>query len=175
VLRGFCFVVSGLTGMTVAAALAGWLGEARWMSAGLVVFVALGTFLFLWEPGAWRLYHGWNRWLVRPYTAWAGQVVMRLCYFIIFAAVGRAGSRLPLAQGHAGGSGWSDRQSLPASAYRVPGPGFSNRLEWIRGYLAWSFRSGNAWSAALLPFITVLWMCSGGQEEKPEANIYTLF
>ena len=73
---------------------------------------------------------------------------------------------------------WERRSSLPDEAYGLPYVGrgeASAGTGWIRGYISWAIRSGNAWSISLLPFLWLLRLLSDREEKALEANIYTLF
>jgi hypothetical protein len=174
-LRSFWFVISVLSGLTVAI-LAFWLGPGM-LWASVLMTVALAMLVFVKERFVWRLYGAWNSRLARPVSAILQRVVLRLCYFIVFTAVGRAGSRLPRAEREACASFWSPRSSLAAEAYRAPFAAVweGRRGGWVRQYLIWAFRSGNAWAVALLPYIVLLRLCSSPEEKGVAGNIYTLF
>jgi hypothetical protein len=173
-LRSFWFVISFLSGLTVML-LAVCFGRLWLISAGALLTVLLGALVFVQERFIWRLYGAWNYRLAQPLSAVSRRFVLKLCYFVIFTAVGRTGSRLALTG--RGTSAWAPRSSLSPDAYfaTFAGPGAASG-GWMRQYLRWAFHSGNSWAASLLPFIVLLRLFSSPTEEKPaEANIYTLF
>jgi hypothetical protein len=174
VLRSFWFVISFLSGLAVMI-VAVCLGRLWLITAGAMLAVLLAALVFVRERFVWRLYGAWNHRLAQPLSALSRRLVLKMCYFVIFRAVGRKGSRLPLTE-REGVSAWVSRSSLPPEAYTATFAGADGGGGgWVRQYLRWAFHSGNAWAAALLPSIILLRLFSG-QEEKPvEANIYTLF
>jgi hypothetical protein len=176
-LRAFWFVVIATAGLLVAV-LAGSLGWPRPIATGVLVATLLMTVVFLQQRFVWLCYRAWNRLLVYPFLVISRNVATRLCYFIVFVAVGRTGSRLPLTGSDTSGGFWTLRSSPDLRAYRLPfGPdhGQLRSFGWVCSYVSWAFHSGNTWAVALLPFLAILWVCSGPQEGKIEANIYTLF
>ena len=123
-----------------------------------------------------RLYHAWNRRLVRPVARMAARGVMGICYLIIFSSTGRVGSLLR--EHPATGTKWNPRCSVSEDAYAdlFAGKGKSvPRAGWIRNYFRWAIQSGNAWSICLIPFLWFLRLLSGEEEKALETNIYTLF
>lgn len=172
-LRSFWIVISFIAGLAVIVVT--WsIGWPRPVGIGLLAGALLVTAVFFLERLIWLFYRGWNRFLVRPFAALAGLVVTRLCYFIVFAAVGRAGSRFPQAVSHPNAGFWIKRD-LP-DPRSVPGfVGASSGIGWVRNYLTWSFQSGNAWAATLLPFLMILRACSRPQADAAVFDIYTLF
>jgi hypothetical protein len=123
-----------------------------------------------------RLYHAWDRRIAHPCARLASELLMRVCFFIIFVATRTMGSRLRLRENR--NSAWKARSSLPNQAYLRPDAHDGHALAqsgWLRSYVSWAFRTGNAWTLALLPFLCLLRLLSGKQEKALEANIYTLF
>jgi hypothetical protein len=174
-LRGFWIVISLIFGAGLW--LAGWLFEVPFsLTLGLIAGTACGLLVFVKPEFVRRLYKAWNRRIIRPYANAASRTVMNICFFIIFVAVGKTGSRFR--PGGRGVTSWERRSSLPAEAYGLPyvarGEG-SAETGWIRGYISWAIRSGNAWSISLLPFLWFLRLLSNRAEKALEANIYTLF
>jgi hypothetical protein len=146
------------------------------LTIGLIGGASCGLLVFADQEFVRRFYRAWNRKLVRPFADLASRAAMGICFFIIFLATGSAGSRLRL-RGYAATT-WQFRSSLPGHAYELPfaSPGeLSARVGWIRSYLHWAIRSGNAWSISLIPFLCFLRLLSGEKEKALEANIYTLF
>jgi hypothetical protein len=175
VLRSFWIVISLILGTGL------WLAG-RWFQApfplaiGLIAATACGLLVFMNQEFVRRLYHAWNRRIIRPFANVASRALMGICFFVIFVATGRTGSRFRLG-GHAVTT-WERRSSLPDEAYGLPyvsGEGLPSGTGWIRGYLLWAIRSGNAWSITLLPFLWFLRLLSYEEKKPFAANIYTLF
>jgi hypothetical protein len=158
--------------------LAWWFRAAGFVAAGVVAAALLALIALLHEDVVWRVYRAWNRRLVRPFGSAAARAVMRICYFIVFFAVGAAGSRMPLATRHGASTTWTPRGSLPRDAYRTlfgaASPGGAPGA-WIPDYVRWARQTGNLWSVSLLPFLAVLRLLPREGESAPQANIYTLF
>ena len=142
---------------------------------GLAIAVALGILSFTHEEFVRRLHGAWNYRLVRPVARLCSRGIMAVCFFIVFVATGRAGSRFAFASRE--GSGWSTRTSLAPEQYLSPfdGRGVHSNDGWLRSYLRWAWQTGNAWSVSLVPFLWLVRLLSQEEEKAPEANIYTLF
>src|SRR5438552_6174186 len=91
-LRAFWLVQSicaGFLVLTVAALVAG--------PPYILVGIILGLMMAL--PGFWRphailgLYRAWDRW-AENYALLARMLLLRICYYVVFAAVGCAGSSI---------------------------------------------------------------------------------
>src|SRR5690242_15021249 len=94
VLRSFWFLISLSAGVVVS--LVCWiLRTPPWAwASGLVVLLALVPLAFSQEHLVRRLYHAWNNRIVRRLSNAATAITLRICLLLIFAATGRAGSRL---------------------------------------------------------------------------------
>jgi hypothetical protein len=175
VLRSFWIVISLILGTGLW--LVGWWFQAPFpLTIGLIAGTVCALLVFVNQEFVRRLYHAWNRRIVRPYANLASRAVMRICFFIILLATGKTGSRFGLGR-HAVTS-WERRSSLPAEAYGLPYAAqgeASAGTGWIRGYLSWAIRSGNGWSISLLPFLWFLRLLSYEEKKPFAANIYTLF
>src|SRR6476469_1633241 len=156
--RSFGVVIGFLAGAVLAGA--GTALHQLWVCwLGMALGLWLGLLGFYRESLLWKIYWKWNHLLVRPITAVCREVVIRVCYFIVFVAVGRSGSRLRLYAEVGRESFWTTRDSLDTE---VEASGLSfrrgkgNVFNWITDYLRWAFRSGNCWAVALLPFLLLI-------------------
>ena len=175
ILRSFWIVISLIFG-TGLWLVAWWFRAPFPLAIGLIAAMACGLLVFVNQIFVHRLYHAWNRRIVRPFANVASRAVMGICFFIIFVATGSVGSRFRPG-GHAATT-WERRSSLPGGAYGLPyvsEGGLPPGTGWIRGYLRWAIRSGNAWSITLLPFLWFLRLLSYEEKKPFAANIYTLF
>jgi hypothetical protein len=175
VLRSFWLVFTLISG-TGLWLVGGWFHVPFSLIIGLIGGACCGLLVFVNQEFVRRLYRAWNRRLVRPFVDLASRAVMGICFFIIFLATGSAGSRIRL-RGYAATT-WQFRSSLPGHAYELlfASQGeLSARVGWVRSYLYWAVRSGNAWSISLIPFLWFLRLLSGEKEKALETNIYTLF
>jgi hypothetical protein len=145
-------------------------------------YMLLGIFfgLLMALPGLWRphaisgFYRAWDRWAER-YALWARMLLLRICYYVVFAAVGCAGSiirRDPKSR-----SLWMPRTTLSPDAYLsqydLTLPGVSR--SWAAGYLVWAYKSGNIWACCLLPFLILIAALETQRGKAHPASIYTLF
>lgn len=173
-LRSFWLVLSLLLGATFW--VVGWLLEVPFAwGVGLIAGLAGGTMVFLNEELVRRFYNAWNRRLIRPIAALASSAVTGICFFIIFAAVGRVGSRLQI--GGRTATNWESRKTLSGDAYGflfAIRNGTVTETGWMGNYIRWAVRSGNMWSISLLPFLSFLRLLSN-EQKSAATNIYTLF
>jgi hypothetical protein len=104
---------------------------------------------------------------------------MRICYYIIFVAVGRSGSSLSLAYPSSPKSLWLPRGTLAPSAYVSQHGGTTMAFPekgWMAAFLSWASQSGNVWAFSLLPFFILLAALQIDQKKSHlPTNIYTLF
>ena len=175
VLRSFWFVVSAIAAALVS--LVTWLLHLPWWALGGLTFVAAAWLAFSNEHLVRRLYHAWNNRIIRPLSNLVTAIILRVCLLVVFAATGRAGSRL-LVRGKfptmwVGRDDSSDHVgSLP---FGVHGDSVAAPNGWIRNYARWAMRSGNFWAFFLIPFFCLLRMVSAEEPTGSAGNIYTLF
>jgi hypothetical protein len=174
-LRSFWIALSGLAVMPWLI-LAWALRAPQFGIAAAASAVLMGAVPFFREDLAWRVYRAWNRRLVDPFGAAAGDVVMRICFGIIYVATASGGSRLPRVDGRAVTS-WTTRGSLPPDSYRslFAAASSGGRGGWVRDYVWWARQTGNLWSLSLLPYLGTLRLVTRKEERAVQANIYTLF
>lgn len=176
-LRGFWIVISLVIGLIIAVAIWGFNGPQP-VGAGVLTAALLTSTVFAKEDFVWLLYEGWNRFLVQPFAGISRRLVTSLCYFIIFAAVGRAGAHFRKGGSRQGGSIWMKHDLQVPNALPAPATSdhrTSGQFQWIRYYLSWAGTSGNGWAITLLPFLLILRACSRPEAEQTIFDIYTLF
>jgi len=150
----------------------------RWIALGGVLTLVL-AFPGLLRPQIVSIpYLAWNK-LAREFARCSRILVMGICYYVIFAAVGRAGSKLMLSRPLSSRSLWIPLEALSPAAYvnqysvikdNSPGEG------WISTYLLWAVRSGNLWACCLLPFLLLLSALESDQNTSEfPTSTYTLF
>jgi hypothetical protein len=175
VLYSFWLVISLIFGSGVCA-VASLLRAPLAGALGLIAGAACGALVVLNQNLTRRLYYAWDRRVAYACSRLASELLMRACFFIVFVATHAMGSRLRLPENQT--SAWIPRSSLPNQAYPRPDAVDGEPMAqsgWLRSYISWACRTGNAWSLALLPFLWLLRLLSGKQEKALEANIYTLF
>jgi hypothetical protein len=104
-------------------------------------------------------------------------MVLRVCFFLVFVAVGRTATRRTVAS-PISGSAWIPRTALPRDAYSMPfaspSPDAASGA-WMADYVRWARATDNRWALSLLPYLAVLRLLGGDDRKSPERNIYTLF
>lgn len=176
-LRSFWLVSSAASGVFVGL-LSALLVAPVWFATGVILACVMAVPGLLWPQLVSRPYRVWN-WMARSFARRARFVLMGLCYFVIFVAVGRAGSLLQLRRPSSNTSLWLPRGTLASSAYfhqyDAPAPELPQTGR-LRAYLSWALGSGNAWAVCLVPFLLLLKPLQAEQEGSSfPTNIYTLF
>ncbi len=135
---------------------------------------------------------------IRPfYTVWnkgaglvarvASRLLMGVCFFIVFAAVGLAGARFSRKPPTSASSGWNRRGPQVGEENNAPSAGAGiKEAVWMRAYVRWARRSGNLWAIVLLPFLSFLSLLAKDEDDTlpttclhpfliPEMNEFRLF
>ena len=179
--RHTCLISFWLAGLLAIGLLSGAVA-ARFMSmtalgCGSMLALAVGSVALLWPERIAGPYRLWNR-VARAFARRMRTVLLGICFYVIFVAVGRAGSSLLLARLTASESTWVPRGTLARDAYgnqhAMPTKAPSRR-GWPVAFLSWSVRSGNWWACSLLPFLILLLAYESEQEHHFPEGIYTLF
>ena len=172
-LRAFWLVQSACAGFLVLI-----VGAVVAVPAYLLVGIILGLTMALsafWRPHAiLGLYRAWDRW-AESYALRARMLLLRISYYIVFAAVGCAGSSIR--RDAKSQSLWVPRTTLSPDTYLtqydLAFPCFSRN--WAAGYLVWAYKSGNIWACCLLPFLILIAALERQSGKAHPASIYTLF
>jgi hypothetical protein len=177
VLRSFWFLISLSAGLVLSLVCWIFITPPWAWASGLVVLLVLAPLAFSQEHLVRRLYHAWNNRIVRRLSSAATAITLRICLLLVFAATGRAGSRLQIRG--LSGTMWVKRSAATNHTTGVP---FASAADvasvpngWIRNYLRWAFQSQNFWAICLIPFLCFLRMVSAEEETSSGSNIYTLF
>lgn len=143
----------------------------------LILALLLALLGFLQRQVVSIVYNAWN-WMARRFTGVARRILLRICFYVIFAGVGLTGSSLGIGRPTSSRSMWVRRKTLQPIAYfhqynlstkELP------RRGWVITFVSWAVRSGNFWAFCLLPFLILLGSLHADQERSFPANIYTLF
>jgi len=105
-------------------------------------------------------------------------LLMAICYFVIFVAVGLAGARILIAPPVTIKSIWVPRRTLAPAEYASQYDTETKEVpteNWISAFLGWAKRSGNLWACCLLPFLLLLSYLETGEESSVSGSIYTLY
>jgi hypothetical protein len=146
-------------------------------------WAAIGLCLSL--PGlVWRIWfeigvRAWNKG-VRLLTGALRRYVLRVCYYLLFAAVSRTGSSLDLRLGKAEVSRWVPRGCQKTGGDRAPqsGPigtdiGTKHSVFAMTGS---SRHTGHAWTVCLMPVMLLLKLLRDEERESaPPSATYTLY
>jgi Saxitoxin biosynthesis operon protein SxtJ len=175
-LISFWIVISLSGGLLVGFLL--WVVESPRSSSWGVVLAYVSILGGLLRPEALALpYRAWNR-LARDFARCARILLLGICFFVIFVAVGRTGSSLKLTRSAPAESLWTPRKTLVPAAFRSQYAGTiteSPKKGWILSLISWTIRSGNVWACCLIPFLVLLSALNTDQESDFSADIYTLF
>jgi hypothetical protein len=172
-----CAAALGLMATAVGAA-APW----GWAVAGLGIALpgAVRPIWFEWGIRAW------NKGVHLIAAALRGYV-LTVCYYLLFAPIGRSGSSLNLALSAAETSRWiarSRHNPTIAERRRSGGNGRPDQtnggaISWSRGLLASmasSSGAGKAWTVCLMPVMLLLVVLRDEQQEnQPSSSTYTLY
>jgi hypothetical protein len=176
-LMGFWLAISVCSGLLIGLLLA-LLIAPQWFGLGGILMLVLACTGLLRRQAIRRAYAVWNR-LAHYFSRTVQLLLMGICFYIIFVAVGRTGSTLRLAHPPPTTSLWAPRGTLASSAYVSQygaRDGASLQKGWIATFLSWAVRSGNLWALSLLPFFILLSALQIDQEKNTfPASIYTLF
>jgi hypothetical protein len=175
VVRSFWFLLSAI--FAIAASAVASLGLSLAWVGGLIAFGVIASLVFINERLVRKLYHAWNNRIIRPMSDLVSTIILRICHLIIFAAVGRTGTRLPIEPDRS--RTWMPREFdrnhtglLPFVSLRNAAAGPKG---WMRTYARWAADTGNGWALFLLPFFCMLRLVSREEPKAAGANIYTLF
>jgi hypothetical protein len=140
----------------------------------VVCLVAVGLVMTEWiRP----LYGAWNRG-ARLVARGARLLLMGICFFIVFAAVGLAGARFGRAVSMSPASSWVRRRTEDGEEDLSPFAAKSNgsmRMKWTKAYFHWARSTGNLWAVVLLPFLSLLSLLAEDEDDTLPAYVYTLF
>ena len=172
-LRAFCLVQGALAAI-VTMIVAGLLGGRQYLGIAIVPAGLLAV-VGLWYPkAAESFYAAWSR-AAERYAKVARDMVLKICYCIVFALVGRVGSGIQRTRVRE--SLWAARSTnLPeeyASQYDAAPRG--SLRSWPFTYLNWTRRSGNFGAAGLLPFLMLIAALDTEKSSAYPVAIYTLF
>jgi hypothetical protein len=103
---------------------------------------------------------------------------MGICFYVIFFAVGRAGSAMKLARPVPNLSLWTSKKANPLAAFLYefsPADRHLHPTGWLGSYLYWCKSSGQFWAVCLVPFLVMLAAVEIYTDRRFPAGVYTLF
>lgn len=134
----------------------------------------------LYYPNAlYRPYLLYNL-LAKSLTHYCSIAVSGVCFYCIFATVGRRKAKFDLERPEAGKGWWATRKPYPHETYgsQFSLPLMGNRqdlLGWTLEFCSWGLKSKNFWVYCLLPFLALLFLLSEGKDTEVPSDLYTLF
>lgn len=169
---GFFFVVALFFG-----AFLWWVGFEG--AARVAAIVAIGgAILGIARPTALAsLYQLWNS-SARHFARGARWLLMAICFYIIFVAVGRAGASLNILRATAGRTLWTPKKNHSSGAFRheFDASGASEHGEsWLLNFCIWAKESKQIWALMLLPFLGMLGAVEVYTDRRFPSGVYTLF
>jgi hypothetical protein len=170
--RAFWILVTAALSLVLTLAAAAFSARAPW--AWGVVGLALPLPALIWPPWLEIGVRAWNK-CVRSCAVLLRAYVLRVGYYLMVAAVGRAGSSMDLGSRNAGISRWISRSrhdlAFGDCDRQVAADGGSGG-----GFLAPVRSLGKAWQLCLLPVLLLLSMLrDAGQESAVPSSTYTLY
>jgi hypothetical protein len=160
------FLVLGLTAKTL-----GSTAALSWAASGIVVLFPG----IVWRPWFEFGVRGWNkgmRWLTAAMRAY----VLKVCYYVVFNAVGQTGSALDLAARENDVSRWIRRNEGSGEGFgflhRTDGAGWGGE----QSLLALARSPGRAWLVCLMPVVMLLMLLRDeAQDSSLPSSTYTLY
>ncbi|TVL99227.1 MAG: hypothetical protein CV087_18860 [Candidatus Brocadia sp. WS118] len=175
-LINFWISISLVSGLFIGISL--WLlSYSLWFGFGTVLVFLLIIPILLRLKALPLLYRAWNK-IARYYVHLASLLIMGVCYYIIFVAVGRTGTSFVRNVSSYNKSMWQPRKTPTLNAYGNQYDFGTNSLTkkgWILTFCSWAWQSGNLWACCLLPFLILLSFFETDQKTSVSANIYTLY
>jgi hypothetical protein len=144
----------------------------------LALFVLTLPLVGLLSPNVLMLgYRAWNK-LARACSCFARDMILRICFYVVFVIAGLSGSLVRMDRPAAAQSSWATRETLAGSAYfgqhKVTAT-HSSADGWISSSFWRAVRSGEILPLCLLPFLLILRELEPEQERQLPPDIYTLF
>ena len=142
-----------------------------WGAAGGACLLVPGLFWRQWfETGVWV----WNGSMRRAAAA-LRTCTLVVCYYTLFAALGRSGSSLELLLRQPDASRWAPLKRGSPWIGNEGSPA-SDRVEWYQGLYTCARTTGNGWVVCLLPIVLLLILLRDEQQESAlPSSTYTLY
>jgi hypothetical protein len=159
---------------------AAWLLGVVWgLSAALAasaLAVVVATSGFAWPRSVRPLYTFWDR-AARKFSRLALAATLRVIFYIVIAAVGRAGERMQLSAPAAGASLWNARETRDPATYGSESAGAeaTPSASWALGFARWAVRTRQPWALCLLPFLWLVRCFDSERRTLVQSNVYTLY
>ena len=160
------FLFLGLTAKTL-----GSTAPLLWAASGLVVLFPG----IVWRPWFEFGVRGWNkgvRWLTAAMRAY----VLKVCYYVVFNSVGRAGSALDLATREDDASRWIRRNDRSSEGFGLPHRTGSAAGGHGQSFMGIARGPGRAWLVCLMPAVLLLMLLRDeAHDSSLPSSTYTLY
>ena len=167
----------GLASVLLGGGLSYWLGP-RTPVVLIAVTAVVFSLLGILRPSIMaRPYKLWNS-TARYFARGSRLILMSICFYVVFLAVGRAGTSLKLARPMAALSLWTSKKMIAPAAFHYEFSSIENGLTqkgWFLSYFYWSKTSGQLWALCLVPFLVMLASVEIYTDRRFPAGVYTLF
>jgi hypothetical protein len=142
-----------------------------WGLGSAACLIVPGRFCSGWfEIGIWA----WNG-SVRRVASLLRTYVLYVCYYLLFAPIGIAGSALDFSSRPDSRSGWIPTGEAPLPLMNTPADG-SDSAHWYRALHACARSTGNGWRLCLLPVVCLLILLRDEGQDSPQlSSTYTLY
>lgn len=175
-LKSFALGVSFL-GAVIMGVILWWFGFEGALRVAAIVAIG-GSTIGVAQPAAvTKLYGYWNT-LARYFARGARWLLMAICFYIVFAAVGRTGTSLNLLRATVDRSLWTPKKPVSSKAFHHEhdANGDSEPGEnWLASYYLWAKESKQIWALTLLPFLGMLAAVEIYVDRRFPSGVYTLF
>ncbi len=151
-----------------------WLGVRSAWAFGLAGAAAVLVPGLVWRPWFEAGVESWNR-VARFMIRAVRKYTLLVSYYLLFAALGRAGSSLDISPGRPRGSNWLP---LPDENKRSARNGVVSSLsaEEHQTLRSWLRAGHHTWAWCLLPITTLLLLLKDEQKDAaPSSSTYTLY
>jgi len=150
--------------------------SAEWSGAALTLTPILFLPIYLWSQGLVICYRVWNK-LAREISRFARNVILRICFHVVFVAAGFAGSSMRIDRLTPKQSLWVNRETLSSNSYFGQHKVSPKRspTNWLSSVFLWSRQTGDLLPFCLLPFLSLLRALEPKQETDVPSDIYTLY
>lgn len=169
---GFSFVVALFMGVFM------WWFEFEGALRVAAIVAIAGSTLGLARPTVMTSsYKHWNS-CARYFARAAQWLLMAICFYIIFVAVGRTGTSLRLSRTNTDHSLWIPKKPLSAEAFRYEFAATGERNvgeNWLLNFFTWAKESKQFWALTLLPFLAMLADLEVYIDRRFPSDVYTLF
>lgn len=146
-----------------------------WLLSEILVLLFLGIIVTLNPRKLLSIYLLWNK-IEIFLTKHLKHLLMRVCFFIIFTSVGKAGTKMMLGEKSSNSTLWIKRGTLDPDAYSSQYDiAASSKKGWIADFVFWAFRPQNIWVLFTFPYFLLIRLFNDEEKVEFPQSIYTLY